>query len=261
MQQKKGEDVAVSQLNASAVQERPEVIKNRVTDYWAKRSKSFSSHKHEEAHSYKALLWREEFRRNLPEGRALRILDAGCGAGFFELVLVPMGHDVTGIDLTPEMVTEARKLAGSHHSGSAEFLIMDAEHPEFPDNWFDAVISRNLTWTLPHPAEAYGEWHRVLKPGGVLLNYDAEYAKGFHKYDQSENLAHKDIDTGLTAECHDIYHMLNVSTFDRPAWDEEVLRNIGFRDIKADLSAGDRLYKEKDQFYMPDRMFCIRAVK
>lgn len=251
----------MSQLITPAVKERPQVIKNKVTGYWAKRSKSFSEHKHEEAHSYKAALWRSEFEKNLPQDRSLRILDVGCGAGFFELVLAPMGHNVTGIDLTPEMITEARKLAGSHHSGSAEFLVMDAEKPEFPDNWFDAVISRNLTWTLPHPAEAYAEWHRVLKPGGVLLNYDAEYAKGFHKYDQSENLAHSNVDDALTEECHRIYHMVNISTYDRPEWDKEVLENIGFSDVSYDLSAGDRLYKEIDQFYMPDRMFCIRAVK
>jgi SAM-dependent methyltransferase len=251
----------VSQLHSHAVQEKPQTIKDKVTGYWAKRSKSFSDMKHEEAHSYKASLWREEFMSNLPGGRALRILDVGCGAGFFELVLAPLGHDVTGIDLTPEMITEAKKLAGSHHSGSAEFLIMDAEKPEFPDNWFDAVISRNLTWTLPHPADAYREWHRVLKPGGVLLNFDAEYAKGFHKYDQSENLAHKFVEDSLVEECHGIYHMLNVSTYDRPEWDIEVLKQIGFKDVRADRTAGDRLYAEKDQFYMPDRMFSIRAVK
>ena len=251
----------MGEISSIPLERESENIKRKVTAYWSKRAGSFSEHKHEEAHSYKASLWGDEFRENLPEGRKLRILDVGCGAGFFELILAPMGHDVTGIDLTPGMINEARKLAGTHHSGRAEFLIMDAEHPDFPDNWFDAVISRNLTWTLPHPAEAYREWHRVLKPGGVLLNYDAEYAKGFHRYDQSENLAHKGVDESLTEECHEIYHMLSVSAFDRPAWDEEVLKQIGFTDVTSDLSAGDRLYKEKDQFYMPDRMFRVRAVK
>lgn len=236
-------------------------IKDKVTSYWSKRAGSFSEHKHEEAHSYKAELWRRELEERLPEGERLRILDVGCGAGFFEMVLSPLGYSMTGIDLTPEMISKAKQLAGLHHAANAEFYVMDAEKPDFPDDYFDAVISRNLTWTLPHPADAYREWHRVLKPGGVLLNYDAEYAKGFHKYDQAENCAHDKLDNALIEECHDIYHMLTVSSLDRPEWDEAVLREIGFIGIEYDREAGDRLYGQKDQFYMPDRMFCIRAVK
>ena len=236
-------------------------IKDAVTSYWAKRSDSFSEHKHDEAHSYKADLWRGELTARLPEGQDLRILDVGCGAGFFEMVLAPLGYRMTGIDLTPDMISKAKQLCGSHHAAAAEFFVMDAEHPDFPDGYFDAVISRNLTWTLPHPDEAYKEWHRVLKPGGVLLNYDAEYAKGFHRYDQDENLAHVNIDDALVEECHSIYHMLSVSSLDRPEWDVEVLEKTGFSEVTADREAGDRLYSRRDQFYMPDRMFCIRAVK
>lgn len=236
-------------------------IKEAVISYWGKRSGSFSEHKHDEAHSYKAELWRRELIERLPAGNGLRILDAGCGSGFFEMVLAPLGYWMVGIDLTPEMVKEGRKLLEEHALSDADLVVMDAEKPDFPDGFFDAVISRNLTWTLPHPAEAYKEWHRVLKPGGVLLNYDAEYAKGFHKYDQAENLAHEKVDDSLVEECHNIYHMLSVSTLDRPEWDLQVLRRIGFSIAEADTSAGDRLYAVKDEFYMPDRMFCIRAVK
>ena len=236
-------------------------IKAAVTSYWSKRSGSFSEHKHDEAHSYKADLWRSELSERLPAGEGLRILDVGCGAGFFEMVLAPLGYSMTGIDLTPEMISQAKQLCGRHHAAAAEFYVMDAEHPDFPDGYFDAVISRNLTWTLPHPAEAYAEWHRVLKTGGVLLNYDAEYAKGFHKYDQAENLAHGNVEDSMVEECHSIYHMLSVSALNRPEWDVEVLKKAGFSSVDADISAGDRLYGIKDQFYIPDRMFCIRAVK
>lgn len=236
-------------------------IKQKVTSYWTKRAGSFSEHKHYEAHSYKADLWRGELTGRLPAGEGLRILDAGCGSGFFEMVLAPLGYRMIGIDLTPEMVKEGRKLLEEHGFADADLVVMDAEKPDFPDGFFDAVISRNLTWTLPHPAEAYREWHRVLKPGGVLLNYDAEYAKGFHKYDQAENLAHNKVVESLVEECHDIYHMLSVSTLDRPEWDVQTLREIGFSEVEADRGAGDRLYAVKDDFYMPDRMFCIRAVK
>ena len=236
-------------------------IKKAVTTYWAKRSGSFSEHKHDEAHSYKADLWRRELTERLPAGEGLKILDVGCGAGFFEMVLAPLGYRMTGIDLTPEMISRAKQLCGRHHASTAEFYVMDAEHPDFPDGYFDAVITRNLTWTLPLPGEAYREWHRVLRPGGVLLNYDAEYAKGFHRYDQNENLAHERVEDSLVEECHDIYHMLTVSTLDRPEWDVKVLKDIGFGEVEADREAGDRLYAVKDEFYMPDRMFCIRAVK
>jgi len=50
---------------------------------------------------------------------------------------------------------------------------MDAQHLTFGDNAFDVVLSCNLTWNLEHPGRAYAEWLRVLKPGGVLLNFDA----------------------------------------------------------------------------------------
>jgi ubiquinone/menaquinone biosynthesis C-methylase UbiE len=251
----------MSRLSEVPFESEPAGVKAAVKSYWSKRSGSFSEHKHDEAHSYKAELWRNELCERLPAGGGLRILDVGCGAGFFEMVLAHSGYRMTGIDLTPEMISQAKQLCGRHRAAAAEFYVMDAEHPDFPDGYFDAVISRNLTWTLPHPAEAYKEWHRVLKQGGVLLNYDAEYAKGFHKYDQAENLAHEKVEDSLVEECHNIYHMLSVSALNRPEWDVKVLNEIGFRSVEADISAGDRLYSVKDQFYMPDRMFCVRAVK
>jgi ubiquinone/menaquinone biosynthesis C-methylase UbiE len=238
-------------------------VKNRVASYWTKRAEGFAETRHDEAHSYKADLWLAEMTAGLPKADdgGLRILDVGCGTGFFEMLLAPLGHRITGIDITPDMIERGRELLARHNISGAELMVMDAERPDFPDGHFDAVISRNLTWNLPHPGDAYREWHRVLKPGGVLLNYDAEYAKGFHKYDQAENCAHSSIDDELIEECHDIYHMLSVSSLDRPEWDIGVLREIGFAEVTADCDAGDRLYGIKDRFYMPDRMFCIRAVK
>ena len=96
-------------------------IKAAVTSYWSKRSGSFSEHKHDEAHSYKADLWRSELSERLPAGEGLRILDVGCGAGFFEMVLAPLGYSMTGIDLTPEMISQAKQLCGRHHAAAAEF--------------------------------------------------------------------------------------------------------------------------------------------
>ena len=236
-------------------------VKEKVRSYWGRRQESFAENKHNELHSYKGDLWKDELTELLPPAECCRILDVGCGCGFFEMILAPLGYQMTGIDLTPEMVEAGNDLLQRHGAANAVLEVMDAEAPDYPDESFDAVITRNLTWTLPHPEQAYREWFRVLKPGGILINFDAEYAKNFHSFDQKQNIIHKGVDEAMKEECHRIYHMLSISAFARPAWDQEILRQIGFRDIEADLSAGDRLYKEKDEFYMPDRMFRITAIK
>ncbi len=120
--------------------------------------------------------WLHEIERLLPEGRDIRILDAGTGTGFFAILLAQAGYSVEGIDLTPAMLEEAGALA-AQRGLDIVFREMDAQALSYEDASFDVVISRNLTWTLPEPEKAYREWFRVLKPGGVLMNFDADYAE------------------------------------------------------------------------------------
>lgn len=110
-----------------------------------------------------------EIKEKETDNGKLRILDVGCGTGFFTILLAKQGHHVTGTDLTPDMIANSRILA-KEEQVSCDFQVMDAEHLSFQDESFDVVISRNLTWTLPEAAQAYKEWTRVLKPGGLLLN-------------------------------------------------------------------------------------------
>ena len=250
----------MSELREIPFQEENKDIKEKVKAYWTKRADSFFEARHSEFHSPQAQYWYDEICRNINITQGMKILDVGCGTGFFEALLGEHGADMTGIDLTPDMIRDGEELVSRHHI-SAAFYVMDAEHPDFPDCTFDAVISRNLTWTLPDPAGAYTEWFRVLKPGGTLLNFDSEYAKNFHRCDQNQNLAHRDLPDELIEECHSIYHMLTMSTLNRPAWDEAVLRKIGFGHIITDLMVSTRIYREQNEFYVPDPLFSIRAVK
>ena len=60
-------------------------------------------------------------------------------------------------------------------------------------------LVRNLTWTLLRPEVAYAEWYRGLRPGGVLLNFDADYGTvDFTKFaSDCEQHAHADLDDAL----------------------------------------------------------------
>ena len=236
--------------------------KEKIAAYWTKRSDSFLEQRRAELHSALADRWLEEIRKYLPEKPPLRILDVGCGTGFFTILLAKQGHQVTGTDLTPDMVANARILA-KEELVNCDFEIMDAEHLSFADNSFDVVISRNLTWTLPEAAQAYKEWTRVLKPGGVLLNFDANYgAVNFAETsDLPENHAHNQLGNSLMQECEDIKRQLPISSYIRPAWDVEELGKVGMEQISIDLGVSRRMYKEKDAFYNPTPMFAIAATK
>lgn len=236
--------------------------KERIVHYWEKRSSDFLEHKRAELHSDMAKRWLSEIRRQLPEGKNLRILDVGCGAGFFSVLLAREGYQVTGVDLTPDMVENARILA-REEKAECEFQIMDAENLNFADESFDVVISRNLTWTLPDVRRAYKEWIRVLKPGGVLLNFDANY--GMSDFtdvaDLPENHAHQEIGDEMMRECEEIKRQLPISSYSRPAWDLETLGAMKLQKFQVDLGISSRIYLEKDEFYNPTPMFMLRTEK
>ena len=225
--------------------------KEFIEDYWTKRAPGFKSLRREELQSEKMRQWQEEICRHLPTEKPLKILDIGCGAGFFSILLAAKGYDVTGIDLTESMIEEAVSLAAEEKS-NARFQVMDAEKLAFPDETFDVVVSRNVTW----------EWLRVLKTGGLLLNYDAEHGKYHHgDFEKEAVYAHKDITKEMVEQCHQIYHMLDISIFDRPRWDLDILRKLGVSACSADTTVGRRLYPKKDKFYDPAPLFGIVAVK
>ena len=236
--------------------------KERITEYWAKRSESFMEQRRRELKSPLADRWLREIGRKLPDRKNLKILDVGCGSGFFSILLARLGHEVTGTDLTPEMIVNSKQLAREENV-SCRFLVMDAEKLEFEDNSFDVVISRNLTWTLPHVKEAYEEWGRVLKGGGILLNFDANYgASNFA--DTSElpgNHAHHTLGDEMMQECEEIKRQLPISSLVRPAWDVETLGQMGFEELFIDLGISRRIYLEKDEFYNPTPIFMICGKK
>ena len=171
----------MSQYTADTAQSQPDImpvsgfaLTGRIEKYWSRRAVSYGEIRRHELACDKKSLWVAEILPHLPVGGPLRILDVGTGAGFFAIVLAQLGHSVCGVDMSQAMLDEGAALA-QQAGCEVTFQRMDACCLEFESASFDAVISRNLTWTLPDAAAAYREWNRVLRPGGVLLNFDADY--------------------------------------------------------------------------------------
>lgn len=135
-----------------------------VTRYWNIRAESYSAANQQELLSEKQQKWRQLLLSHVKEGETLNVLDIGTGPGFFAILLALSGHQVTAIDATSGMLLEAKNNA-SQHNVSINFVCGDVQDLPFGDEQFDLVVSRNVTWNLKSPCEAYQEWFRVLKPG------------------------------------------------------------------------------------------------
>lgn len=237
-------------------------IKDRIQNYWTERSENFTDLRRQELQGEMASLWQEELEKYIPLNRELKILDVGTGSGFFAILLAKLGHQVTGIDLTPSMIEGAAKLAREQQV-KVDFRVMDAENPEFADGSFDVVISRNLTWTLPHAEQAYRQWYRVLKKGGILLNFDADY--GNEKTVEFGNLpvhhAHRQIGNRLLKECDAIKAELDISRYMRPTWDIHMLIDLGMEEMRIDMGVSKRIYTKKDALYNPTPLFAVYGIK
>lgn len=104
-----------------------------------------------------------------------KILDVGVGTGL-ALADFGAGFEITGIDLSEDMLAKAReKAAGGALPWVKDLRIMDATQLQFEDNSFDGLIAEYVVTLIPDAEKALDEFVRVVKPGGeiVLVNYFA----------------------------------------------------------------------------------------
>jgi ubiquinone/menaquinone biosynthesis C-methylase UbiE len=99
--------------------------------------------------------------RSVLAGRAL---DAACGTGRHAAHLVELGHQVLGVDLTPEMLARARERVPA-----AEFQTGDLRRLPADDASFDLIVCGLALAHLPELDSAVREMARVLAPGGRLI--------------------------------------------------------------------------------------------
>lgn len=206
----------------------------------------------------------------------LRVLDLGCGPGFFEILLSQMGCAIMGVDSSEAMIQRASaNVAAYGNQGNVAFCQGDISDLPFDDNQFDLVISRNVTWLMRNPQETYAEWKRVLKSGGKLLVFDANWYR--YLADEATNEQRKvqqqqaggacyEEDARATKsqenECEAIARNLPLTYELRPAWDMQALSLMGYSKVSVDQEVWKKVWTSEEQaFYASSPLFMIEATK
>ena len=183
------------------------LLGEKVSGYWNTRAEGYSLRTADELNGPRGAHWRERLLSNLrgvPPGGS--VLDVGCGPALLAITAARCGWKAYGCDSSPEMLRRAlenAKTAGAE----VTFCQCDAAALPFADETFDAVISRNVLWNLPHPERALKEWMRVLKPGGRLLYEDGNHYR--HLVDPLFKHHHDNMPAPFG---HQPQYMLNVDT-------------------------------------------------
>ncbi|MFS0728133.1 class I SAM-dependent methyltransferase [Paenibacillus sp. 1P07SE] len=247
-------------------------MQNEVATYWEGEAELYSEGIRKELEGFQRQAWLDLIKEHAPQRPSLQVLDAGCGPGFFSVILAGDGHQVTGIDCAEHMLDEARGHA-AREGVTADFLQMDSHSLSFGDNSFDLVVCRNVTWSLAEPEKVYSEWKRVLKPQGRLLIFDANW--NWHLWDKEmkrqhdeDQQAYRDHGWGEpphhvdTDETDRLSLVLPLTRQWRPAWDVQTLQALGFHEVNTREDLNALVMDEKQQVLNRSTpMFLICAEK
>lgn len=116
-----------------------------------------------------------EFLERLGVEPGTRMLDVACGAGQIAIPAARAGVDVTGVDIAPNSIAQARERAASEGL-DARFDEGDAEALPYEDGSFDLVVSLIGAMFAPRPDRVAAELLRVCRGGGriVMANWTAD---------------------------------------------------------------------------------------
>ena len=247
-------------------------------EYWQKRAAGYSEVNKEELSGIQHNTWSKFLISQIDEcfldrpRDTITLLDVGAGPGFLSIILAEAGYNVSSIDFSESMIEEAKSNAGPM-AAVIDYFKGDAMALPFENESFDVVISRNLTWNLPDPKKAYKSWISVLKTGGIMLVFDANWyaylvddAKRMEYEIDRKNVKSNLMEDYNIGEDFDRMEQIALSmpltTKDRPKWDEEFLGGLHLGQVDSISDIGSRLYSNKEKInYSSTPLFVVRFVK
>ena len=249
-----------------------------IQHYWNHRYTGYSQVNQKELEGIQRERWKEQFKRLLPANPNLKVLDIGTGPGFFSIILEELGYTpITGIDVSDNMLEVAKENIQKYGKKNSriQLIQMDAQKLEFKPESFDIIVSRNVTWNLEKPKQAYSEWLRVLKPNGRLFIFDANW----YAFLQNESLEKKFEEKRKKAieekledywqgegvdeeKMNWIVEQLPLTYQQRPQWDKEYFSTQEGISVEMEENFGDLVWDYEEQLnYGATPMFCIKVVK
>lgn len=108
-----------------------------------------------------------EFVERLDLKPGMRVLDVACGNGNQSIPAAQIGAQVTGVDIAPNLIEQARNRAENENL-KIQFDEGDAENLPYADTDFDVVMTMFGAMFAPRPERVSAELIRVCRPGGVI---------------------------------------------------------------------------------------------
>jgi arsenite methyltransferase len=216
-----------------------------------------------------------------------RVLDVGCGPGFYSRELLDqVGQEgsVTGVDQSPQMLAVARRR--SEGFGNARFEEGDATSLPVPSDSFDRALSVQVLEYVADTPTALAEIHRALRPGGRVVIWDVDWAAvSWHSENAArmdrvlkawdEHLAHASLPRSLApslraAGFEDVRmdgHAFATAELSEETYGgaalpviERYVRQQGSADVDA-WAEEQRALGERGEFYFACMQFCFSAVR
>jgi ubiquinone/menaquinone biosynthesis C-methylase UbiE len=135
---------------------------NEQAEFWSKVAKRYDRVADLQIGGKTRSMVRERVAR---EGHLGRLVEFGCGTGFYTEVLAHKANSVLATDISPGMLELAK---GQVNAGNVTFQPEDCQHTSLPDDEFDtAFISLVIHFT--EPEQTLAEMHRIVRPSGTLI--------------------------------------------------------------------------------------------